>query len=74
MQDLRTRREKKPVLHDLNFTIHAGEKIAIVGVNGAGKTTLSKLLAGLLVVTEGKMKVFSLIHLLLCFRNISNMH
>ncbi|MFQ9344769.1 MAG: ATP-binding cassette domain-containing protein [Coprococcus sp.] len=62
------------MLHDLNFAIHAGEKIAIVGVNGAGKTTLSKLLAGLLVVTEGKMKVFSLIHLLLCFRNISNMH
>ena len=45
---------KEPVLHNLNFTIHAGEKIAIVGVNGAGKTTLSKLLAGLLVVTEGK--------------------
>ena len=42
------------MLHNLNFTIHAGEKIAIVGVNGAGKTTLSKLLAGLLVVTEGK--------------------
>ena len=41
------------VLHDLDFTIHAGEKVAVVGVNGAGKTTLSKLLTRLLPVTEG---------------------
>lgn len=44
---------KEAVLRDLDFTIHAGEKIAVVGVNGAGKTTLSKLLTGLLSVTEG---------------------
>src|SRR5450631_3376851 len=37
----------------LNFTLEAGEKIALVGENGAGKTTLVKLLARLYEPTEG---------------------
>ena len=32
------------ILHDLNLTIHPGEKLAVVGLNGACKTTLVKLL------------------------------
>lgn len=39
----------------LNFTLHAGEKLALVGENGAGKTTLVKLLARLYEPTEGKI-------------------
>ena len=35
------------VLHDINFCVHQGEKIAIVGLSGCGKTTLFKLLSGL---------------------------
>ena len=35
------------VLHDINFCVHEGEKIAVVGVSGCGKTTLFKLLSGL---------------------------
>lgn len=33
----------KDTIHDIDLTIHAGEKLAIVGLNGAGKTTLVRL-------------------------------
>jgi ATP-binding cassette subfamily B protein len=39
----------------LNFTLNAGEKLALVGENGAGKTTLVKLLARLYDPTEGRI-------------------
>ncbi|TDH19748.1 ABC transporter ATP-binding protein [Segetibacter sp. 3557_3] len=39
----------------LNFTLHPGEKIALVGENGAGKTTLVKLLARLYDPSEGRI-------------------
>jgi len=39
----------------LNFTLPAGEKLALVGENGAGKTTLVKLLARLYDPTEGRI-------------------
>lgn len=35
------------VLRDINFCVHEGEKIAVVGLSGCGKTTLFKLLGGL---------------------------
>jgi ATP-binding cassette subfamily B protein len=40
---------------NLNFTLKAGEKLALVGENGAGKTTLVKLLARLYDPTEGRI-------------------
>ena len=40
---------------NLNFTLHAREKLALVGENGAGKTTLVKLLARLYEPTEGRI-------------------
>ena len=39
----------------ITFTLHPGEKIALVGENGAGKTTLVKLLARLYDPTEGRI-------------------
>lgn len=32
------------ILNDVSFTIHAGEKVGLVGVNGSGKTTMTKLM------------------------------
>lgn len=43
------------IFDHLNLTIHAGEKIALVGVNGAGKTTLVKLLCGMYDPDDGKI-------------------
>lgn len=48
---------EKNTLENLNFTIHAGEKIALVGNNGAGKTTIVKMLTGLYTQTGGQILV-----------------
>ncbi|KGM51746.1 ABC transporter ATP-binding protein [Lysobacter concretionis Ko07 = DSM 16239] len=45
----------KWALRGLNFELHAGEVLALVGENGAGKTTLVKLLARLYDPDEGRV-------------------
>lgn len=42
-------------LKDLNLTLEAGERLAVVGLNGAGKSTFIKLLCGLYVPTKGRI-------------------
>ena len=42
------------ILQDFSLKIHAGEKIAIVGLNGSGKTTLVKLLCNIIKTTASK--------------------
>lgn len=37
---------EKRTLQNVNFTIHKGEMVSIVGRNGAGKSTLAKLICG----------------------------
>lgn len=46
-----------PVLMNVNLTINPGEIIALTGPSGAGKTTLMKLLAGLLVIQDGRLSI-----------------
>lgn len=43
------------ILKDVSLTLHAGEKLAVVGLNGAGKTTIVKLLCGFYDPTEGRV-------------------
>ena len=45
-----------PVIDALNFSIHKGESVGLIGANGAGKSTIMKLMLGLLQ-GEGKILV-----------------
>src|SRR3954449_9365649 len=44
-------------LDGVTFEIGDRDKVALVGVNGAGKSTLLKIIAGLLPLDEGLIKV-----------------
>ena len=44
-------------MHDLNFTLHSGELLAIMGGSGTGKTTLLSILNGSLIPQEGHITI-----------------
>lgn len=48
---------KPPALTDINVIIPKGQIVGLAGPDGAGKTTLIRLIAGLLLPTQGKMTV-----------------
>jgi len=49
---------KSNILNNLNIRLNKGEKLAIVGPSGSGKSTILKILAGLILPTEGELKIF----------------
>jgi ABC-type transport system involved in Fe-S cluster assembly fused permease/ATPase subunit len=48
---------RRPILHDISFTISPGEKVAIVGPSGAGKSTLARLLFRFYDISAGRILV-----------------
>ncbi|MBF1987786.1 ABC transporter ATP-binding protein [Fischerella thermalis] len=50
-------KEDDYVIKDLDFTIHPGEKVALVGPTGAGKTTIIRLLCRLYEPSQGRILV-----------------
>jgi ABC-type Mn2+/Zn2+ transport system ATPase subunit len=48
---------EKVVLHELDFQVPHGARVAVVGPNGAGKSTLFKALVGLLPLKEGRILI-----------------
>lgn len=53
--------ENPPVLKGVNLTVQRGEFVAILGANGSGKSTLARHLNGLLLPTEGEVRVDGLL-------------
>jgi ABC-type multidrug transport system ATPase subunit len=47
----------KQAIHELSFTVPAGQICGLLGPNGAGKTTLFRLLMGILKATRGKLTI-----------------
>ncbi len=50
--------EGRDVLRDIHFSLHAGERVALLGHNGSGKTTLLHLLVGLHSSVRGRIAIF----------------
>ena len=47
----------RSILQGINFTVAAGNKVAVVGASGAGKSTLARLLFRFYEVTDGAIKI-----------------
>ena len=54
-QDLCLGYDGREILHNLNFEIHTGDYLCIVGENGSGKSTLMKTVLGLQQPMSGKV-------------------
>lgn len=51
------RREGRWILHELNWRVEAGSCAAVLGPNGSGKSTLTRIVAGHLWPTAGRVRV-----------------
>ncbi|HKJ09728.1 MAG TPA: ABC transporter ATP-binding protein/permease, partial [Gammaproteobacteria bacterium] len=47
----------RPILHDVDFTVAPGHKVAVVGPSGAGKSTLARLLFRFYEVNAGRVLI-----------------
>ena len=48
-------KSSKGILNDISFTIHHGEKVALVGPSGGGKTTICHLIPRFYDINEGEI-------------------
>ena len=56
VQQLSKKIDRQQVLDDIDFTVGAGEIIALVGRNGAGKTTLLRTMVGIIRPDTGDVR------------------
>ncbi len=57
VQGLHKRYGEVHAVRGVDFSINAGEFVALIGANGAGKTSLLSVLAGLLPASEGQVTI-----------------
>ncbi|MEC0256824.1 ABC transporter ATP-binding protein [Paenibacillus lautus] len=58
VQGLQKRFGKFKALHDVSFTVNAGEVVGFIGPNGAGKSTTIRTLLGIIHRDAGDAKIF----------------
>ena len=56
VHDLELRVGARLLMENVSFRVGRGDKVGLVGRNGAGKTTLTKVLAGELPATAGRVE------------------
>ncbi|MBC1474103.1 teichoic acids export ABC transporter ATP-binding subunit TagH [Listeria grandensis] len=44
-------------LRDVNFNIHDGETVGLIGINGSGKSTISNIMSGVIPPTQGEVVI-----------------
>ncbi|NKI35331.1 ATP-binding cassette domain-containing protein [Wenzhouxiangella sp. XN79A] len=57
IENITLRRGLEPLLVDANLTVHAGQKIGLVGANGCGKSSLFALLLGRIDADTGTLRI-----------------
>lgn len=57
LKNIDFRYDKKKILDNISFKVHAGEMIALVGKNGAGKSTISKVILGFEKQEQGSIYI-----------------
>jgi lipopolysaccharide transport system ATP-binding protein len=50
-------RNQSVILKDINFAVHRGEAVGLIGQNGSGKSTLLKIITGTMQPTKGHVDV-----------------
>jgi manganese/zinc/iron transport system ATP- binding protein len=58
VHDVTVAYHRKPVLWDIDLTLHEPRLVGIIGPNGAGKSTLIKAILGLVPLVSGEVKLF----------------
>lgn len=56
-ENVSVRRNKKQILHNVNWKVNKGEHWCILGLNGSGKTSILNVVNGYLYPNEGKVVV-----------------
>lgn len=51
-----------PIIRGVSLTLNPGELVAITGKSGCGKSTLVKLIPGIHIPDEGKIRTFGILH------------
>ncbi len=48
---------EQAILHDANFNLDRGERVALIGRNGTGKSTLLKIINGEVALDDGEIRI-----------------